>query len=118
MASIKCGHCKGTHSTVDEVRACGAAPVAESYSAKAARLDREARETAQEMRAELARQHRITVPTVCHSSYMAGNKHTVSCSCGWSEEAGGSENVLWRRSYRHLDEVRHAASAELAPIRW
>jgi len=119
---IKCGHCKGRHSTVNEIRQCAAPvmptptrapvhpvrlrdavasittkryPVAGILSGTAA-VDR---------LAQVARDHKATVPFVGYSDYMAAGEHTVSCSCGWSQTLVGSENTLWVAFYAHHAEA-------------
>lgn len=65
--------------------------------------------TTEEIAEMVAKLHKFTVPFVGHSAYMAGESHTVTCSCGWSETVVGSENVLWGAAYRHAEKMRDDA---------
>jgi hypothetical protein len=109
---IKCGHCKGRHATVNDIRQCAAPimPTATRAPVHPVRL-RDAvagilsSTAGVERMVQVGREHRATVPFVGYSDYMAAKSYTVSCSCGWSRTLIGSENALWAAFYAHHAEV-------------
>jgi len=98
---IKCGHCKGRHTTVNEVRQC-AAPVMPSATRAPVHPVR-LRDAVDLILTSAANAHIGSVPTITRAAAIAGIEHTVRCSCGqWARTMEGTSKMLWDAFDGHL----------------